>query len=420
MPPLRNHRRSLGIGLLSVVAVAGVIVFGALISLLPKSGLHCPAPGARVVLDPGHGGDDPGAINEAAGLVERELVLDIARRTEARLEDAGYSVALTRTDSATGYLNTPRGVIANLCHAVVYVSIHLNSFGEPEPNYAKTFWGIEAKDAAFAATMQAALVGRLQPGTELGDSGLEVLENGGLLTARMPAVLVEPLFLSNPEEAARLADPSGKRLDAIAEAVAEGVDVWLRSRRLGPIDAGDFGDPAPRFVMTAEDPLLASPRGTAVQALGMALGTGAARPVELQAYVTEVYRLAPLVGLDPAIVVAQSALETGWWQSPAWTDHLNPAGIGITGPDVASPSWESGTAAARAHLVHLYLYAAGAIPAGHPLEPYVPLDPRYDAALSAGRAASATRVADLAGRWATDPDYASSIARVGSRLFAER
>ena len=418
--PRSDYRRSLGIGLLSVVAVVAVVVFGALISLLPQAGLHCPAPGARVVLDPGHGGDDPGAVNEAAGLVEHELALDIARRTETLLETMGYSATLTRTDAETGYANTPRGVIANLCHAVVYVSIHLNSFGEPEPNYAKTFWGIEEKDAAFAATMQTALVSGLQPGTELGDSGLEQLENGGLLTARMPAVLVEPLFLSNPEEAARLADPGGERLEAIARAVAEGVDVWLRSRRLGPIDVGEVPGQAPQFVMAAEDPLLASPRGTAVQALAVALGMRAARPEELQAYVTEVYRLAPLAGLDPAIVVAQSALETGWWQSPAWRDHLNPAGIGITGPDVASPSWESGTAAARAHLVHLYLYASGAIPAGHPLEPYVPLDPRYEAALSAGRAGSAKRIADLAGRWATDADYASSIARVGSHLFGER
>ena len=265
--------------------------------------------------------------------------------------------------------------------------------------------------------MQAALVARLQPGTDLGDSGLEQLENGGLLTARMPAILVEPLFLSNPEEAARLADASGERLDAIAEAVTDGVDVWLRSRRLGPIDMTGTRGPMPRVTMTAEDLLLATPRGSATQALASASGAGAMRTDDLRAYVTEVYRLAPLVGLDPAIVVAQSALETGWWQSPAWTDHLNPAGIGITGPEVASPSWESGVAAARAHLVHLFLYAAGPIPPGHTLEPYIPLDPRYDAALSAGRARSTTRLTDLAGRWATDPDYATSIARVGRILF---
>src|SRR3954453_13120870 len=235
MRPLRERSRSFGIALAAVVAIVGIVALGALISLLPRTGLDCPEPGARVVLDPGHGGDDPGAINEAAGLVERELVLDIARRTEALLEEAGYSAALTRSDSATGYANTPRGVIANACHAFVYVSIHLNSFDEPEPNYAKTYWGIEEKDAAFASVMQAALVPRLQPGTTLGDSGLEVLENGGLLTARMPAVLVEPGFLSNPEEATRLADPAGERREAIAAAVTDGVDTWLRSRGLGPL-----------------------------------------------------------------------------------------------------------------------------------------------------------------------------------------
>jgi len=420
MRPFRDRPRSIGVALASAIAIITIVVLGGLLSLLPRTGLDCPRPGARVMLDPGHGGDEPGAINDAAGLVERELVLDIARRTKARLEEAGYSAALTRNDNATGYANTPRGVIANACHAALYVSIHLNSFGEPEPNYAKTFWGIEEKDAAFASVMQAALVTRLQPGTDLGDSGLEVLENGGLMTARMPAVLVEPVFLSNPEEAARLADPAGERREAIAAAVTDGVDAWLRSKRLGPLDAAGIPGRAPGLIMTVEDPLIAARRGSTVQALASALRAGARRPEDLRAYLMEVYRLAPLVGIDPAIVVAQSAHETGWWQSPAWTDHLNPAGIGITGSDVASPSWESGEAAARAHLVHFFLYAAGPIPPGHPLEPYIPLDPRYDAALAAGRAKSATSLADLTGRWATDPDYAERVARVGIRLFAAR
>jgi N-acetylmuramoyl-L-alanine amidase len=420
MRPRRDRPRSVGIALAGAGAIITIVVLGGLLSLLPRTGLDCPQPGARVMLDPGHGGDDPGATNDAAGLVERELVLDIARRTKARLEEAGYSAALTRNDNSTDYANTPRGVIANACHAAVYVSIHLNSFGEPEPNYAKTFWGIEEKDAAFASVMQAALVSRLQPGTDLGDSGLEVLENGGLMTARMPAVLVEPVFLSNPAEAARLADPAGERREAIAVAVTDGVDAWLRSKRLGPLDVAGIPGRTRGLMMTTQDPLLAAPRGSAVRALASALRAGARRPEDLRTYLMEVYRLAPLVGIDPAIVVAQSAHETGWWQSPAWTDHLNPAGIGITGSDVASPSWESGEAAARAHLVHFFLYAAGSIPPGHPLEPYIPLDPRYDAALVAGRAKSVVSLADLTGLWATDPDYGGRVARVGTRLFAER
>src|SRR5215217_2194909 len=288
MQPLRDRSRPVGIALAGVVAIVGIVGLGALISLLPMTGLYCPEPGARVMLDPGHGGDDPGAVNEAAGLVEREVVLDIARRTEALLQEAGYSAALTRSDDATGYVNTPRGVIANDCQAFVYVSIHLNSFDEPEPNYAKTFWGVEEKDAAFATVMQAALVSRLQPGTDLGDSGLEVLENGGLLTARMPAVLVEPVFLSNPEEAARLADPAGERREAIATAVTDGVDTWLRSRGLGPLEAAGIPGRRPGVAMTAEDPLRAAPRGAAVRALAAGLEAGATRPEDLRAYVMEV------------------------------------------------------------------------------------------------------------------------------------
>jgi hypothetical protein len=259
-----------------------------------------------------------------------------------------------------------------------------------------------------------ALVDRLQPGTDLGDSGLEQLENGGLLTAHMPAALVEPVFLSNPDEAARLADPRGTRRDDIAHAIADGVDVWLRSHHVGPAR----GDPSRIVAMTARDPLLAPARGSAVQALGVAFRRGVSRPEALWAYVMEVYRLAPLVGLDPAIVVAQSALETGWWRSPAWTDHLNPAGIGVTGPGVASPSWQSGADAAHAQLVHLYLYAVGAIPPGNPLAPYLTADPRYAVARDAGRGGTAHTIADLAGTWATDPSYATSISRVGSALFA--
>jgi N-acetylmuramoyl-L-alanine amidase len=402
--------------IVGVVALLGLWIVGGAFSLLPVSGLRCPEPAARVVLDPGHGGDDPGAINDAAGLIERELALDIARRAESLLGERGYSVALTRRDAATGYANTPRGAIANACHAFAYVSVHLNSFGEPEPNYAKTFWGVEGKDAAFAAVMQAALVGHLRPGTALGDSGLEQLENGGLLTARMPAILVEPVFLSNPAEAARLQDARGERRHAVALAIADGVDVWLRSRGLGP--SGALAAPGEdRVAMTGSDRLRAPARGSVASVLSHTTAMGSVRQAELWEYVTEVYRMAPLVGLDPAIVVAQSALETGWWQSPAWVEHLNPAGIGITGPDVPSATWASGTEAARAHLVHLYLYAVGPIPPGHPLAPYVPLDPRYDAALAAGRSGSAATIADLAGRWAADPDYATKIAAVGNRMW---
>ncbi|HEU5430957.1 MAG TPA: N-acetylmuramoyl-L-alanine amidase [Thermomicrobiales bacterium] len=409
-----NARRSpawLSAAAIGALAVA-VVAAGALASLLPSDVPRCPG-GAWVVLDPGHGGDDPGATNDAAGLVERDLALDIANRAADLLRQAGYGVALTRSDDRTGMANTPRGRIANACHALAYVSVHLNSFDQPEPNYARTLWGVAAKDEAFAETMEAALLSGLAPGTDLGDGGLDQLENGGLLTARMPAVMVEPVFLSNPAEARRLSDPSGARRQAIAQAIADGVDGWFRGQ--GIVRGGVAGRPEP--VIRPSDRLIGPARGSAARAMAAALAAGAQRPDDVRAYIDEVYRLAPAVGLDPALVVAQSALETGWWRSAAWTAHLNPAGIGITGPNAPSPDWASGEDAARAQIVHLYLYAVGAIPADGPLAGFVKLDPRYDAALAAGRAGSAPTVAALAGRWAVDPVYADSVARVARELF---
>ena len=399
--------------------IAALVLLTALGGYLQRStadGPPCPSRRAVVVLDPGHGGDDPGATNDAYGLVERDLTLEIARRAAARLEADGLRVALTREDNATLLNQSDRGLIANACRALLYVSVHLNSFGEPEPNYVKTFWGIAGKDLAFAQAMQAALAAELRPGTDLGDSGVEQLENGGLLRATMPAVLVESVFLSNPDEAARLAAPDGARLDQIARGIVLGIEGWLGVAGAVAGSASAGGDET--GFMRPSDALLADPRGTPEQAIAGAEAAGAERLPDLRAYVVEVYRLAPLVGLDPAIVVAQSAHETGFWRSEIWEEHLNPAGIGVTGPGVPSPTWASGEDAARAQIVHLYLYAAGEIGPGHLLEPYLALDPRYEAARSAGRAASARTLADLTGRWATEPRYGDGVARVGSQLFA--
>ena len=160
----------------------------------------------------------------------------------------------------------------------------------------------------------------------------------------------------------------------------------------------------------ASDPILGPARGSVAQSYAFAQHYGAKRLTDVNLFMTEVYRLAPLVGIDPAVVIAQSALETDTWRTAYWTDHRNPGGIGITYSDQESYTWADGTAAARGHLVHLYLYAAGEIPADHLLAPYKGLDPRYDAAVSAGYAGIATTLDGLTGRWATDPIYGTKIA----------
>jgi hypothetical protein len=158
-------------------------------------------------------------------------------------------------------------------------------------------------------------------------------------------------------------------------------------------------------------------RGTTARAEWFAGHYGAKRGSDVALYINELYRLAPMVGLNPAIIIAQSALETDTWRTVYWSDHLNPAGIGITSSGSPSYTWNNGTDAARGHLVHFYLYAVGEVRSGNILYPYKSLDPRYDAAVSAGYAGIADTINDLTGRWATDPNYAPKIAGRGNDIF---
>lgn len=97
-----------------------------------------------MVLDPGHGGSDAGAINQEYGLLEKDLTLAIATRVAEILQADGYTVALTRsTDVSLG--NSERGAIANACGASAFVEIHLNGSNDPNVNYTQTFGGRSAR-----------------------------------------------------------------------------------------------------------------------------------------------------------------------------------------------------------------------------------------------------------------------------------
>jgi hypothetical protein len=147
---------------------------------------------------------------------------------------------------------------------------------------------------------------------------------------------------------------------------------------------------------------------------------------EVRAFIGEVFRLAPELGFDPAILVAQSAEETGNWRSRVWIEGLNPAGIGITDSGNVSIPYTNGAQAARAQLVHAFAYTVGRIPAGHILTPFVTLDPRFEAVFAANFGGTVRTIADLTGKWATDAvephdpqTYADKIADRGNAIFPD-
>jgi N-acetylmuramoyl-L-alanine amidase len=206
------------------------------------------APGIRtIVLDPGHGGTESGAIGPS-GIAEKELTLTIARELENQLESRlGVRVVLTRNEDA----NVPhdqRTAIANQNKADLFISLHLNSSLGAGAHGAETYFlSAEASDAAAARMAEAEnrnapalpegttgleaqdlelilwdlaqtqhmlesqrfaamIQGELNQALQLRDRGVKQAPFRVLKGAAMPAVLVELGFISNPDEEKKLQD----------------------------------------------------------------------------------------------------------------------------------------------------------------------------------------------------------------------
>lgn len=174
--------------------------------------------------------------------------------------------------------------------------------------------------------------------------------------------------------------------------------------------------------LTPDDPILGPARGDADDLTTFVIenrpGPLSRHEADTLDYLNEVYRLAPLVGIDPAIVVAQSALETGNWTSEHWTERRNPAGIGVTDGHDYGHSWANGTDAARAQIVHLWIYThVETAPDRVAIWPYLDLDPRFMNVVRQGWQGTVRTIRDLTGKWATDPRYAEKIAKRGNELY---
>jgi hypothetical protein len=158
-------------------------------------------------------------------------------------------------------------------------------------------------------------------------------------------------------------------------------------------------------------PIVGPPTASLTQAMAYARQRRAERLAEVDAYLAESERLALRVGIDPGVVWAQWADETGVGTSRHWIERLNPAGIGVL-QDRSAPvhdlgyRWAGGKEAAAAHVVHLLAYARGY---DRRLQPAIRFDPRWQKVFEADYAGRVTTVEGLAGTWATNPNYAGQI-----------
>ena len=178
-----------------------------------------------VVLDPGHGGSDPGAVG-IGGLQEKQIVLPIAQQVAAYLEQQGVQVILTRTDDSDVELE-PRVQIAEQSNASLFVSIHANSISmdRPEVNGVETYYFSSGEQ--MAQVIQDSLV----QGTDMNDKGIHQARFYVLRRTTMPAVLIETGFVTGREDAAHLADEGFR--NRMARAIAQGILQYIRQSSTG-------------------------------------------------------------------------------------------------------------------------------------------------------------------------------------------
>lgn len=208
---------------------------------------------------------------------------------------------------------------------------------------------------------------------------------------------------------------TGNQSNGFRAARYNGVDGWVSATYVDVLPSVSMAN---QWGFDVDDSIVGAPRGSVDVALDFARRAGAKRMDNVEEYIREIYRLAPAVGMDPAILVAQSALETGQWKSDWWVQRLNPAGIGITGDprqESGSPRYSNGIMAARAQIAHMHAEVFGssrALPAV-----LRGVDPTYDAVFHAGWAGKNDTIRKLAGTWATDPQYHVKIVRKANEIF---
>lgn len=179
--------------------------------------------GRTVVVDPGHGGRDPGAIG-LSGTQEKDVNLAIALEVARYLEQAGARAVLTRDRDIYVDLAT-RTRLANALRADAFVSIHADAIGAGRTaSGTGTFYHPlpgEAADSSVAARFGEAVQREILNAIGLPDRGVRQRAFYVLLHTEMPAVLVEVAFIDNPTEERLLTDPGFQR--RAAAGIAQGV-----------------------------------------------------------------------------------------------------------------------------------------------------------------------------------------------------
>lgn len=216
------------------------VIWWDLLPRAPRPARREPLGGAitRVVIDAGHGGNDSGTMR--AGVSEKDLTLDVARRLDQIMRAQGLATTLTRNGDETVSLSS-RAAAANKERDCVFVSIHFDEGARAAATGVQTFYAARQatkpslatawlpflqrvssmpnnpESQSLAGFVQEALVAR----TQAFDRGITAEQFYVVANVRHPAVLVEGGFISNNEDMAKLV--SDEYRQQLAMAISEGI-----------------------------------------------------------------------------------------------------------------------------------------------------------------------------------------------------
>ncbi len=169
-----------------------------------------------VVIDPGHGGKDPGAISPR-GFYEKKVNLQVAQKLAYRLKKRGIKVIMTRNGDYYVELNE-RAQIANRNNADLFVSIHADS------NFDRSMQGFSvfvARGASANSQKVARAISKHMSKISPHGNGIRRADYRVLVKTKMPAVLVEMGFISNHTEAGMIATDGFQ--NKVADAITVGI-----------------------------------------------------------------------------------------------------------------------------------------------------------------------------------------------------
>lgn len=210
---------------MTLLLLVGMMIVSRKLSHL-VSGENVKKEQAVIVIDPGHGGEDPGkvGVNE---VLEKDINLAIAMQVKEGLEKAGIRVIMTREDDFVPDSKKQdlkeRVQLINETKAPLTVCIHQNSYTDPKVKGAQVFYYSESQEGREAAEMLQEEFRKIDP-----ENKRETKDNGSyymLKHTNVPTIIAECGFLSNPEEAEKLT--TDEYQFQIATAICEGIVKWL-------------------------------------------------------------------------------------------------------------------------------------------------------------------------------------------------